>query len=240
MDLTNPDTLKSLLLRYHIRPSESLGQNFLIDAEVFKAIISAAELNSSDVVLEIGSGVGNLTMELAGRCKQVIAIEKDKRMIKPLRFVLKDFSNASIINDDILKINLPNILEQTSQNPPSLIPDSKFLIPSFKVVANIPYYITGEILRLFLEFRAKPRLLVILVQKEVAERVIAGPGEMSILSVSVQLYSRPEIVDVVSASSFWPEPKVVSAILKMTVYDKPVLDVDEKRFFNLVKIGFSA
>lgn len=229
MDLTDLTTLKFLLSRFHLRPSLKLGQNFLVSRQVLTDIISAAELSSDDAVLEIGAGIGTLTLELASRAGRVFAIEKDRRLIKPLRFVLKEISNVEILNDDFLKLDISQLFTPRYSFP-----------TSFKVVANIPYYITGQILQRLLSLPSKPASIVLLVQKEVGERVCAGPGQMSILSVSVQFFGEPQIIGRVLKEDFYPAPEVDSVILRITPFEKPALEVEEKKVFRLVRMGFAS
>ena len=218
--MTNVQILK----RYNIKPSKKLGQNFLIDKSVLKKIIHAANLNSDDIVLEIGPGLGVLTIELAKRVKKVIATEKDRRMCEILKKVLKNYKNVEIINKDILDVGY-----STSH------------IKHYKLVANLPYYITSPVIRKFLETNppagGKPKLMILMVQKEVGQRICAK-SKMSLLSVAVQFYSKPEIISYVSKKSFYPQPKVDSAIIKIT--PKPIPKINTKKFFNLVKKGFSS
>ncbi|MCL5436109.1 MAG: 16S rRNA (adenine(1518)-N(6)/adenine(1519)-N(6))-dimethyltransferase RsmA [Patescibacteria group bacterium] len=228
MDLTELNTLKSLLSRLHVRPADKLGQNFLVDRVALDKIVAAAALEPSNLVVEIGAGFGTLTEALCKGSGQVVAIEKDRRLIKPLRFVLKKFQNVEIVDGDFLKLDISSLL--TTHYP---------LFTSFKVVANIPYYLTGRILENLLVLKKKPELIVLLVQKEVGERVCAAPGEMSVLAVAVQAYSRPEMVSLVTRESFFPSPEVDSVILKLVPYQNFVVEADEKSFFRLVKVGFS-
>lgn len=225
--MTNVQILK----RYNIKPSKKLGQNFLIDKGVLKKIIHAANLNSDDIVLEIGPGLGVLTIELAKRVKKVIAIEKDRRMCEILKKVLKNYKNVEIINKDILDVGYSTSL------PRSCGADIKH----YKLVANLPYYITSPVIRKFLETNppagGKPKLMILMVQKEVGQRICAK-SKMSLLSVAVQFYSKPEIISYVSKKSFYPQPKVDSAIIKIT--PKPIPKINTKKFFNLVKKGFSS
>ena len=222
---------------------KSLGQNFLKDESVLSEIIDAGELSSDDNVLEIGPGEGALTSRLLEKVNKVVAIEKDERM-KDENSALQKIGNKElfldktgllqIYFDDVLKVNLPEILRE-----------SNFDKNGYKVVANIPYYITGKIIRLLFEQKFKPELMVLLVQKEVAERIIAKKGRQSILSLSVQFFAKPEIVAEVSKEAFEPIPKVDSAILKIRPYkleDKIYLNNKalEKDFFHLIKIGFAS
>ncbi len=222
MSPTPKNKIKKLLKRYKVRVSKKFGQNFLINENVFKKITRAAELSTKDIVLEIGPGIGNLTQFLAKKAKQVIAVEKDKRMIKILKETLSCYKNVKIIQADILKVNINDLIFQKK----------------YKIVSNPPYYITSPIIRKFLETKKQPELLVLMVQKEVAERICSQPPKMNLLSVSVQFYSNPEIVDFVSKKYFWPQPKVDSAILKIIPKSiKPPVNPD--LFFKIVRAGFT-
>jgi 16S rRNA (adenine1518-N6/adenine1519-N6)-dimethyltransferase len=217
--------VRGLLKKYNLRPSKRLGQNFLISQNVFKKIIKAACLSSKDIVLEIGPGVGNLTQKIAEKAGKLIAVEKDKKMCEILKETLKDFKNVKIIQEDILKFNLKPYV-------PNAIP--------YKIVANLPYYITAPVIRKFLETKNPSQLMILIVQKEVAQRICAKPPKMNLLAVSFQFYAKPEIISYVSKKSFWPCPKVDSAIIKITLKKtlKPVL-VDTGLFFKIVRAGFS-
>lgn len=220
MNLNSPEAIKSICKKYKVSPQSWKGQNFLIDQEVLEKIVTSAELKKDDTILEVGPGFGILTRELAQRVKKVIAVEIDKNLIEALKIILKDYKNVEIIEGDILKIyNL------------------QFSI--FKVVANIPYSITGKFLRKILESEIKPSEMVLLVQKEVAERIVAKAGEMSLLALSVQFYSQPEIIAYVSRKSFFPEPEVDSAIIKLKIKNQ-ISKINEKEFFRIAKIGFSS
>jgi len=225
---------KRLLRRYDLRARKGLGQHFLIDGEVLETIIAAAELAPNDIVIEIGPGLGVLTGELAGRAGWVIAIELDNKLAAILKKTLASFDNVVILNEDVLGIDPKALLqEQKPSFPPALSP--------YKVVANLPYYITSPVLRHFLEASVKPEIMIVMVQKEVAEAIVAEPGQRSVLSISVQFYGKPSIVSYVPARSFYPPPEVDSAILRIDVYPRPVVAVnDEKSFFELVRAGFTA
>ncbi len=218
---------KRRLRRFDLKARKGLGQHFLVDGEVLEAIIAAAELNPSDIVVEIGPGLGILTGELAQKAGQVIAVELDDKLAALLKQTLASFDNVTIINEDVLKIAPQDLLKKQAK-------------PDYKVVANLPYYITSPVLRHFLEASAKPRAMIVMVQKEVAEAIAARPGDMSLLSVSVQYYAEPRIISLVPAESFYPAPEVSSAIMKIDVYPKPKVDVDEKGFFAVVRAGFAA
>ncbi|UCD54424.1 MAG: ribosomal RNA small subunit methyltransferase A, partial [Dehalococcoidia bacterium] len=219
-----------------LRARKRLGQHFLIDEEVLKFILSAAELTPADVVMEVGPGLGVLTKELAKKAGWVVAIELDNKLAAMLKQTLASFKNVAVINEDVLEISPEALLREQEERFSSAINPSRY-----KVVANLPYYITSPVLRHFLEASLKPQILVVMVQKEVAEAIVAGPGEMSVVSMSVQFYSQPEIVSYVPARCFYPEPEVDSAILRVTLYAKPAVDVtDEESFFGLVRAGFAA
>jgi len=228
---------RALLRRFDLQARKSLGQHFLIDGEVLKLITSAAELASSDVIMEIGSGLGVLTRELARQAGWVIAIELDGKLAATLERTLAPFKNVTVINEDILIINPAALLQEQRAGLPAVINNPY----SYKVVANLPYYITSAVLRHFMEASVKPQLMVVMVQREVAEAIVAKPGGMSLLSISVQFYGKPTIVSPVPARCFYPAPEVDSAILRVDLYPKPVVAVaDEKSFFDLVRAGFSA
>jgi len=221
-DKSYRDYVRGLLKKYKISPVKWLGQNFLIDEKVLRKIIEAAELSENDIVLEVGPGIGNLTAELAKRVKKAIAIEKDKKMVEILRETLKNFTNIEIIEGDILKINL-----------------KPYTSKPYKVVANIPYYLTSPLIRKFLETENQPKEMVLMVQKEVAQRICARPPKMSLLAVSVQFYTKPEIISYISKKSFWPSPKVDSAITKISAFNQPRKSAFNQRFFKIVRAGFS-
>ena len=228
-----------------VKAKKSLGQNFLKDQKVLNKIVEAAELSQNDKVLEIGPGKGALTRFLLERGARLVLVEKDQNLANslalniqyPISNIQKNpndqnykFPNRKgIVSGDVLEVNLPQLIEQND-------------FFDYKVVANIPYYITGKIIRLLFETKYSPKLIVLLVQKEVAERICQRPGKMSILAVSVQCFGKPEIIDEVPKESFDPQPKVDSAILKITPHGKEFFKSadEEKEFFKFVKIGFSS
>ena len=220
MNLSDKKTIINLLHKYNLWSKKSLGQNFLVDKNVLKKIIKTAELSTSDTVLEIGPGLGVLSQNLCQNSGKVIAIEKDDKIFQTLMQITKEFSNLVLINQDILKF-------QTSK------------IKNYKIVANLPYNITAPVLKKFLTNKNKPKLIVLMVQKEVAKRICAQPGQMSILAIMVQIYGRPKIIEIVKSSSFFPIPKVDSAILRIGHINNKIT-VDEEDFFRCVKIGFSS
>ena len=228
---------RGLLRRLGLRARKGLGQHFLVDEGVLNRIVAVAELTSSDVVMEIGSGLGVLTRELSKRAGYVLAIELDDKLAAVLKQTMASAGNVMVINEDVLKISPAALHEEHKANFPPEVPDTS----DYKVVANLPYYITSPVLRHFLEAAVKPRSMVVMVQNEVAEEIVTKPGRMSLLSVSVQLYGEPVIVDYVPASCFFPAPEVDSALLKITVYPRPAVEITDKEgFFDLVRAGFSA
>lgn len=219
MDLTDITDIKRTLKAYGAYTRKELGQHFLVDPEALNSIVEAAELTKEDRVVEVGPGMGVLTRELCKHAKEVIALEFDKAMIAIVKTSCIKHTNLKVENVDVLKF------------------DSSGL-GRYKLVANLPYYITSAVLRLFLEASNKPEEMVILVQREVAERICAKPSRMSILAVSVQFYGNPKIIEIIPRTSFFPAPKVDSAILRIKVYKKPLFDVDVNLFFRIVKAGF--
>lgn len=211
------------LLRQHgLRARKSLGQNFLVDEGSLARIAAAAALRDDDVVLEIGPGLGSLTRYLAA-ARQVVAVEIDQTLLPALNAVVAPYPNVRIVHGDILTLD-----------PADLAADGPY-----KVVANIPYYITSALIRHLLEARTRPDLIVLTVQREVAERICAAPGDLSLLAVSVQAYARAELVGRISAGAFYPRPDVDSAVVRLTALPQPVFgELDADRFFRVVKAGF--
>lgn len=227
------ESVMELVRRYQIDPKKSLGQNFLIDASHLDRIVAAADLTSTDVVLEIGPGVGTLTRRLASQAGHVVAVELDDRLIELLRADFADQPHVQIVHGDILELDPPALLaahvgEQAVDRT-----------VQYKVVANLPYYITSLVLRHLLEATPPPSLAVVMVQKEVAERICAMPGDLSLLAVGVQFYAHPRIVQRVPAGAFYPAPKVDSAVLRLDVRPQPaVTTVSPQAFFRVVRAGF--
>ncbi len=223
------DQVKRICEAYDLKPQKNKGQNFLISEKVLNQIVEAADLSGDDVVLEVGPGLGILTEALVKKTKKVIGVELDSKLLSFLRAKFAGVKNLELINSDILKF----------------LPADDFNQP-YKIVANISYNITSHFLKKFLTIKTRPSSMVLLIQKEVAQRVCAKPGEMSLLSVSVQVYGRPQIVSFVSSSNFWPAPEVDSAILKIADILPPNRlkdffgEISEKQFFQLVRIGFSS
>lgn len=221
--MTNP---RHLLDSYGITPKKSLGQNFLHDPNALEKIVRAADLRPDDVVLEIGPGTGALTEWLAGIARRVIAVELDDRLIPLLQHRFGDRDNVRLVHADILDLDLSLHIR----------PDE-----SYCVIANLPYYITSAILRFLLEREHRPDRLIVMVQNEVADRLVAQPGDMSLLSVSVQYYGQPRIVTRLSPAVFWPRPDVTSALVRIDTYgaNPPIQVPDEATFFRVVRAGFS-
>jgi 16S rRNA (adenine1518-N6/adenine1519-N6)-dimethyltransferase len=215
-----------------MQPKKSLGQNFLRDKKILDKIIEAANLKADDFILEVGPGQGVLTEELAKHTEKVVAIELDNNLIKPLKKRFAGIKNVEIIHADILKINLKSQISNLAYQQAGL--------KNYKVIANIPYYITSKIIRLFLESEIPPVEMILMVQKEVAERIVATPGQMSILAISVQYYAESELLFAVSRNSFDPMPEVDSAVIKISNVKSQISKIESKHFFRIVKAGFSS
>ena len=216
------DHPKILLAAHGLEAKKSLGQNFLFDDNVLARIADAADLQGADEVLEIGPGLGALTRQLAARARRVVAVELDGRLLPILQQELADLDNVEIIHGDIL-----------DQDPGALFKGN------YKVVANVPYYITGAIMRHLLGSSHKPRTMVLTLQKEVAERLTAVPPQMSLLAVSVQYYGRVERIATIKAGAFWPRPDVDSAVIRFELAPQAEDAAKEEAFFELVRAGFS-
>jgi 16S rRNA (adenine1518-N6/adenine1519-N6)-dimethyltransferase len=213
-----------LLRQAGLHPDKSLGQNFLNDPQILKQIVQAAEVDAHDMVLEIGPGLGSLTSRLAASARLVVAVELDERLIPILRQALATYRNVRIIHGDILALPFDQILAEEG----------------YLVVANIPYYITSAVIRRLLEAPLRPRRIVLTIQKEVAQRVCAEPGELSLLALSVQVYGTPQIMFHIPAGAFYPPPKVDSAVVRIEIAPAPRLPANElKSFFQLAKAAFS-
>jgi 16S rRNA (adenine1518-N6/adenine1519-N6)-dimethyltransferase len=223
-DIIPPLNAAAVLKRYGLRAYKSLGQNFLQDPFALEKIADAAKIKPGDSVLEIGPGLGSLTRYLAVSARQVVAVELDADLLPPLKAILKPHVNVRLIHGDILKLPPSELINQ----------------PGYIVAANIPYYITSAIIRHLLEYEPKPCRMVLTMQKEVAERICAAPGDLSLLALSVQVYGGPSITGLIPAEAFYPAPKVDSAILRLDIHEAPLIPHEQLGiFFRLIKAGFS-
>ena len=220
-----PLDVRDLLRRHNLYPKKRLGQNFLVDETTLAKVAAAAVIGPDDTVLEIGAGLGSLTRHLAEAAGRVVAVEIDSALFPALQETLKGYDQTELVQGDILRLDLGKHLN---------LPDG------YKVVANIPYYITSAVIRHLLESSVRPRRIVLTVQREVAERMVAQPDDMNLLAVSVQFYSQPSLVARVPAGAFYPRPDVDSEIVRLEVRERPAVDVsDVEQFFRVVKAGFS-
>lgn len=223
----------SLLRRWNLRPDKALGQNFLVDSAILQRIVAAAQLTSHDIVLEIGAGTGALTQRLAQEAGHVLALELDAQLMPILESELSSFENVTLIQGDVLALDPAALIEDARDK--HQLPDM-----TYKVVGNLPYYITSAILRHLLERDFRPDLMVVTVQREVARRIVAEPGEMSVLAVSVQFYGAPELLFRIKSGSFYPAPAVDSAVVRIDVHARPPLQGGQvQTFFQVVRAGFS-
>ena len=224
-----PQNTIAVLQKYHFNFQKKFGQNFLIDTTVLDRIISSAEITKEDCVLEIGPGIGTMTQYLAERAGSVVAVEIDRNLI-PILGETQDYDNVTVINDDILKVDINRLVEEKNGGRP------------IKVVANLPYYITTPIIMGLFESRVPLKSITIMVQKEVADRMQVGPGtkDYGALSLAVQYYAKPEIVANVPPNCFIPRPNVGSAVIRLTRYEEPPVQVkDEKKMFALIRASFN-
>jgi 16S rRNA (adenine1518-N6/adenine1519-N6)-dimethyltransferase len=224
INLANADEVRALLRRHGLlRANKALGQHLLVSKAALRSVVDAAELTPDDAALEVGAGHGALTMELARRARRVVAVELDRAILPVLRETTAPYPNVEIVERNLLDVE----------------PEDLFGAEPYKLVANLPYYITAATLRHFLEARNPPRLLVVMVQREVAVRMVAHAGEMSLLSLSVQFYGAPCIVAQVPASAFYPPPKVESAIVRIDLHPAPLSREERDWFFTLARAGFA-
>lgn len=229
--IAKKEVTKHILKTFDIRADKRLGQNFLIDEQVIEKIILASDIKHGDTVLEIGPGIGTLTQGLLNAGANVLAVEIDSRLLNVLEKTLGQRDNLLIVNDDILKLDIVKTLQ-----------DNNFSADNFKVVANLPYYITTPIILKLLEERLPIERIVTMVQKEVAERIVAKPGkkDYGVLTIAVQYYTKAEIAFVVPPTSFMPAPAVESAVIVCQRHLAPPIDIaDEKIFFRTVKAAFA-
>ena len=229
-ELSNFKNTQEIIKKHNFSIQKKYGQNFLIDEHVLNKIIAAAELTEDDYVIEIGPGIGTMTECMAPECKHVTAIEIDKELIPILSETLSGFDNVDIINEDVLKVDLNKLIAERNDNKP------------VKVVANLPYYITTPIIMSLLENKIPIDTITVMVQKEVADRMMVGPGtkDYGALSLAVQYYAKPYIVANVPMNCFIPRPNVASAVIRLTCHKEPPVTVkDEKLMFNLIRASFN-
>ena len=229
-DLCIPQNTIAVLQKYNFIFQKKYGQNFLIDSHVLEKIVDAAQITGEDCVLEIGPGIGTMTQYLAESAREVVAVEIDRALIPILEDTLSAYHNVTVINQDIMKVDIQQLVQERNQGMP------------IKVVANLPYYITTPIIMSLLEKHVPLQSITIMVQKEVADRMQVGPGtkDYGALSLAVQYYARPEVVANVPANCFMPRPGVDSAVIRLTRYPQPPVEVqDEKHMFALIRASFN-
>lgn len=228
--LRNPKVVSQIVEKYQFAFQKKYGQNFLIDGNILDKIISAAELTKEDCVLEIGPGIGTMTQELSKAAGKVVSVEIDKMLLPILEETLKDCGNVTVVNQDILKVDLKKLAEEYHQGKP------------LTVVANLPYYITTPIIMNLFESGVPLKNITIMVQKEVADRMKAAPGskDYGALSLAVQYFSEPEIITFVSSGCFMPQPKVGSSVIRLNRYDRPPVETEnEKWMFQVIRAAFN-
>lgn len=228
--LSNPQKTIEIIKKYEFAFQKKFGQNFLIDAHVLDKIIAAAEITKEDCVVEIGPGIGTLTQYLAEAAREVISVEIDKMLLPILEETLADYPNVTVINQDILKVDLEQLVQQHNEGRP------------VKIVANLPYYITTPIIMSLFEKHVPVTSITVMVQKEVAERMQAGPGtkDYGALSLAVQYFSQPYIAANVPPNCFMPRPKIGSAVIRLTCHEKPPVQAeDEQMMFKVIRASFN-
>lgn len=228
--LGNPKGTIEILKKYNFNFQKRFGQNFLIDSNILAKIVESAEVTKEDFVLEIGPGIGTMTQYLAESAREVVAVEIDKSLIPILGDTLSSYDNVTIINEDILKVDIERLVQEKNQGKP------------IKVVANLPYYITTPIIMGLFESHVPLKSITIMVQKEVADRMQVGPGtkDYGALSLAVQYYARPEVIAYVSPACFIPKPNVGSAVIRLDRYEKPPVETEDEAFlFAVIKAAFN-
>lgn len=222
-DAFSPLNARKLLQEYKIRPKRRLGQNFLVDPKALSRVVSAAELTGDETVLEVGAGLGALTCRLAREARRVVAVEIDQRFLPLLEEVVGHYENVKLVYGDILELDLKTIVGEGE----------------YTVIANIPYGITSALIRRLLEAEKSAERMVLTVQREVAERVVAKPGSLNLLAISVQMYGKPRIVAHIPAGAFYPKPEVDSSVLRVDVHPEPAVDQTYlPALFHLARAGF--
>jgi 16S rRNA (adenine1518-N6/adenine1519-N6)-dimethyltransferase len=218
-----PLNVQALLRAHNLHPKKGLGQNFLVDEAALQRVVAAAEIDPHLVVLEIGAGVGSLTRRLAGASRRVVAVELDGELLPALRQVLSACDNVTIVQGDILALD-----------PGQLMGDDAYM-----VVANIPYYITSAVIRHLLEAANRPQQIVLTIQREVAARICAGPGDMNLLALSVQIYGSPRVAARIPAGAFYPAPEVDSSVVRIDLFPEPFIEPAQlDAFFTLARAAF--
>ena len=228
--LGNPKGTIEILNKYNFNFQKRFGQNFLIDSNILAKIVESAEVTKEDFVLEIGPGIGTMTQYLAESAREVVAVEIDKSLIPILGDTLSSYDNVTVINEDILKVDIERLVQEKNQGKP------------IKVVANLPYYITTPIIMGLFESHVPLKSITIMVQKEVADRMQVGPGtkDYGALSLAVQYYARPEVIAYVSPACFIPKPNVGSAVIRLDRYEKPPVETEDEAFlFAVIKAAFN-
>ena len=228
--LGTPTATAEVIQKYGFNFQKKYGQNFLIDANILDKIIDSAEITREDCVVEIGPGIGTMTQYLAENAREVIAVEIDKNLIPILEETLKGYENVSIVNEDILKVDLNRLVKERNEGKP------------IKVVANLPYYITTPIIMELFESHVPLKSITVMVQKEVADRMQVGPGtkDYGALSLAVQYYARPEIMLNVPPTCFMPRPNVGSAVIRLTRFEEPPVKTDdERKMFSIIRAAFN-
>ncbi len=219
----SPPEIRTLLKSLGIRPQKGFGQNFLTSETVLRRIVDAGEVQPTDVVVEVGPGLGHLTHHLARVAGRVVALEIDRGLIRELRRIYDRVPNVEILEQDVLEFD-----------PKATIGDV-----SYKVIANLPYYLTSAALRHFLESEHRPTRIVVMVQREVGERILAKPGDLNLLAISVAVFGRPRLATRVPANAFYPQPKIESVVLRIDVHDQPLIKSSIDKFFKVVAAGFA-
>lgn len=218
-----PSEIRTLLKALGLRPQKGFGQNFLTSDAILRRIIAAGDVGATDTVVEIGPGLGHLTHHLAREAGRVIAVEIDRGFVQELRRMFERTPNVEILEKDVLEVD-PG--ELAGQQP-------------YKVIANLPYYITSAALRHFLEAPHRPSVIVVMVQREVGTRILAKPGDLSLLAIGVQVFGRPRLITRVPPTAFYPQPTVESAVLRIDVFERPAVEAPSDKFFSVVSAGFA-